>query len=115
MYLYFFNVGITTTLEKEGRCPHCSNQDNISVDQLIPNKTLRKAIEVYIREQEETKKNQEEQQAEEQNQTEQEQQEQQEQQPNESGEVNNILLSNTGLFIVNIAFKGQYWNSHSSI
>lgn len=113
MYLYSFNVGITTTLEKEGRCPHCNNQDNISVDQLIPNKTLRKAIEVYIREQEETKKNQEEQLAEEQNQTEQEQQQQQ--QPNESGEVNSILLSNTGLFIVNIAFKGQYWNSHSSI
>lgn len=57
IYLYPFLLGIKATLEKGGNCPNCS-QENVSVDQLIPNKTLVKAIDVYLEEQEELKKNQ---------------------------------------------------------
>jgi hypothetical protein len=42
-------IGITSTLEKTNHCPFC-NQENVSIDQLIPNRTLRGAIEAHVEE-----------------------------------------------------------------
>ncbi|KAI9485760.1 MAG: hypothetical protein EXX96DRAFT_604046 [Benjaminiella poitrasii] len=40
---------ITSTLEKMNHCPFC-NQENVSIEQLVPNKTLRLAIQHHIEE-----------------------------------------------------------------
>lgn len=55
----FFNFfpGITTSLEKSNSCPSC-HAENVTIDQSIPNKTLRLAIEVYIEEEEKKKEEQ---------------------------------------------------------
>jgi hypothetical protein len=49
VFILFF-IGITSTLEKTNHCPFC-NQENVSIDQLIPNRTLRGAIEAHVQEQ----------------------------------------------------------------
>jgi glutaredoxin len=45
-------LGITTTLEEKKSCPYC-HSENITIEQIIPNKTLRLAIQDYIQQQEE--------------------------------------------------------------
>lgn len=49
VFILCFFIGITSTLEKTNHCPFC-NQENVSIDQLIPNRTLRGAIEAHIEE-----------------------------------------------------------------
>jgi hypothetical protein len=44
-------------LEKSSTCPFCQS-DNITIDQSIVNKTLRLAIQVFIEEEEENKRQQ---------------------------------------------------------
>lgn len=56
IFIFFFlYAGITTTLEKSNTCPFC-HADNVTLDQCIPNKTLRLAIEDYIQQEANKKK-----------------------------------------------------------
>jgi glutaredoxin len=53
LWLYTNRIlGITTTLEKTNTCPYCQN-DNVTIDQIIPNKVLRAAIEIFLQEEQE--------------------------------------------------------------
>lgn len=39
-------------MEKTNTCPYCQN-DNVTIDQIIPNKVLRAAIEIFLQEEQE--------------------------------------------------------------
>lgn len=50
-------IGVTTGLEKEKSCPSC-HSENVTIENMIPNKTLRLAIQFYIEDQEQRKQQQ---------------------------------------------------------